>query len=75
MTTRRLSRADVDRELHTYDWLMDRDDAETRTCTTCRARPGETCRNVHTGLALTWQPAHRSRLRQLAASSAPRTAA
>lgn len=59
--TRRLARADVVRE-HTYEWLMDRADAETRPCETCRAQPGETCRNVHTGAPLALWPAHISRL-------------
>lgn len=68
MTTRRLSRADVDRE-HTLEWLMARDDAQTRRCPTCRARTGVTCVNVHTGRELTGQPAHLSRLARPAATS------
>lgn len=61
MTIRRLTRADVDRE-HTLEWLMARDAAETGRCPTCRAAPGITCRNVHTGRPVTGQPAHLARL-------------
>ncbi len=61
MTTRRLTRADVARE-HTLEWLMAREDAETRWCPTCRTAPGVTCINVRTGGPLEGQPAHMSRL-------------
>lgn len=61
MPTRRLSRADVTRE-HTLDWLMQREDAETRICETCHAAAGVTCRNVHTGQPITLWPGHIARL-------------
>lgn len=48
---------------------MDREDAEIRSCETCSARPGQTCRNVHTGEPVTLWPAHLARLRT--SSSAP----
>lgn len=67
MPTRRLARADVVRE-HTLEWLMQRTEAETRSCETCRARQGETCRNVHTGAPLALWPAHIVRLQLIAAA-------
>ncbi len=46
------------------EWLQERHDAETEPCPTCRARPGQTCLNVHTGRPLAWQPAHLNRIRR-----------
>ena len=44
------------------EWLQERVSAETVPCRDCRARPGQTCRNLHTGRPLGRQPAHLARI-------------
>ena len=70
MTRHRPSRAQLT-DLSTLEWMQERHDAETETCPTCRARPAQTCLNVHTGRPLSWQPAHLARIRLRTQTSRP----
>lgn len=50
------------RRLRDAEWLMDREQAGTVPCRDCGVSAGSVCVNLHDGLALVKQPAHRSRI-------------